>query len=182
MGTELWDDSLVDPDNRRPVDFPTRLALLAGLQQRAAEGLLPLVQELLAQWWDGRIKLYMTSQALQCRRTHLALFRDGDYLPLASIGPRRDHVVAFARRRETTWALVVVPRLLSRLSARGTPPVGQRVWGRNTLRLPPAAPLHWHNVLTGEALTASGTPPAQGLSLAQIFQHVPVALLTSSPA
>ena len=182
QGTELWDDSLVDPDNRRPVDFPTRLALLAGLQQRAAEGLIPLVQELLAQWWDGRIKLYVTSQALQCRRTHLALFRDGDYLPLAIIGPRRDHVVAFARRRETTWALVVVPRLLSRLSARGTPPVGQRVWGRNTLLLPPAAPLHWHNVLTGEALTASGTPPAQGLSLAQLFQHVPVALLTSSPA
>jgi maltooligosyltrehalose synthase len=90
--------------------------------------------------------------------------------------------VAFARRRETTWALVVVPRLLGRLSARGTPPVGQRVWGRNTLLLPPAAPVHWHNVLTGEALTASGTPPAPGLSLAQILQHVPVALLTSSPA
>jgi (1->4)-alpha-D-glucan 1-alpha-D-glucosylmutase len=182
QGTELWDDSLVDPDNRRPVDFPTRMALLAELQQRAAEGALPLVQELLAQWRDGRIKLYVTSQALQCRRTHLALFRDGDYLPLASVGPRRDHVVAFARRRETTWALVVVPRLLSRLCARGTPPVGQRVWGRSTLRLPPAAPLHWHNVLTGEALTASGTPPAVQLSLAQIFQHVPVALLTSSPA
>ena len=98
QGTELWDDSLVDPDNRRPVDFSTRQALLAGLHQRAAEGLVPLVQELLAQWWDGRIKLYMTYQALQCRRTHRALCRDGDYLPLASIGPRRDHVVAFARR------------------------------------------------------------------------------------
>jgi (1->4)-alpha-D-glucan 1-alpha-D-glucosylmutase len=181
QGTELWDDSLVDPDNRRPVDFSTRQALLAGLHQRAAEGLVPLVQELLAQWWDGRIKLYMTYQALQCRRTHLALFRDGDYLPLASIGPRRDHVVAFARRRESTWALVVVPRLLSRLSARGAPPARQQVWGRDTLLLPPAAPLHWHNVLTGEALTTSGTPPAQGLSLAQIFQHVPVALLTNVP-
>ena len=83
QGTELWDDSLVDPDNRRPVDFSTRQALLAELQQRAAEGLLPLVQELLAQWWDGRIKLYMTYQALHFRRTHLALFRDGDYLPLS---------------------------------------------------------------------------------------------------
>src|SRR4029453_12880635 len=146
---------------RRPVDFPTRMALLAELQQRAAEGALPLVQELLAQWRDGRIKLYVTSQALQCRRTHLALFRDGDYLPLASVGPRRDHVVAFARRRETTWALVVVPRLLSRLCARGTPLGGQGLWGRTPLPLPLAAPLHWHNVLTGEALTASGTPPAQ---------------------
>lgn len=182
QGTELWDDSLVDPDNRRPVGFPTRIALLAGLQQHAAEGLLPLVRRLLAQWWDGRIKLYVTYQALQCRRTHLALFRDGDYLPLSSVGPRRDHVVAFARRRETTWALVVVPRLLYSLSARGRPPVGHRMWETTTLLLPPAAPLYWHNVLTGEALTASGAPQAQGLSLAQIFQHVPVALLTNSPA
>lgn len=182
QGTELWDESLVDPDNRRPVDFPTRIALLAELQRRTAEGMLPLVHELLAQWWDGRIKLYVTWQALQCRRTHLALFRDGDYLPLASAGSGRDHIVAFARRQETTWALVVVPRLLHSLSAQDTPPVGHRMWATTTLLLPPEAPLYWHNVLTGEALIASGAPQAPGLSLAQVFQYMPVALLMNSPA
>ncbi len=182
QGTELWDDSLVDPDNRRPVDFAKRMALLTGLQQQAAAGLLPLVQRLLTQWGDGRIKLHVTYQALQCRKTHLALFQDGDYLPLACVGPRRDHVVAFARRWEDTWALVVVPRLLHSLSARGTPPLGQRMWGTTTLLLPPAAPPCWYNVLTGEALSASGAPQTQGLSLAQLFQHLPVALLMSAPA
>jgi maltooligosyltrehalose synthase len=94
QGTELWDDSLVDPDNRRPVDFSARSASLAELQQRERAGCLPLVQELLAQWWDGRLKLYVTSKALHFRRSHATLFQDGDYLPLLCRGARREHVIA----------------------------------------------------------------------------------------
>ncbi len=180
QGTELWDDSLVDPDNRRPVDFPTRRACLAELQQRETEGLLPLVQELLAQWCDGRIKLYVTYKALHFRRSHISLFRDGGYLPVACTGTRREHVVAFARCKEQHWTLVVIPRWLTKLSSRRQPPVGRRVWGKNFLLLPPEAPLSWHNVLTGEALTGSATPQGQMLYLSTILQHFPVALLSGT--
>jgi (1->4)-alpha-D-glucan 1-alpha-D-glucosylmutase len=180
QGTELWDDSLVDPDNRRPVDFSSRSAYLAELQQRESEGLLPLVQELLAQWGDGRIKLYVTYKALHCRRRHATLFRDGDYLPLPCSGARREHVVAFARRREHTWVLVVVPRLLMQLSVRRWLPLGRRAWGQSALLLPPEAPRTWHNILTGEVLTGAATAQAQRLPLQTIWQHCPVALLAGT--
>jgi (1->4)-alpha-D-glucan 1-alpha-D-glucosylmutase len=180
QGTELWDDSLVDPDNRRPVDFSTRRACLAELQQRETEDLLPLVQELLAQWCDGRIKLYVTYKALHFRRSNISLFRDGGYLPIPCTGTRREHVVAFARCKEQNWTLVVIPRLLTKLSSRRQPPVGRRVWGKNFLLLPPEAPLSWHNVLTGEALTGTVTPQGQTLYLSTILQHFPVALLSGT--
>jgi (1->4)-alpha-D-glucan 1-alpha-D-glucosylmutase len=180
QGTELWDDSLVDPDNRRPVDFPTRRACLAELQQRETEGLLPLVQELLAQWCDGRIKLYVTYKALHFRRSHISLFRDGGYLPIACTGTRREHVVAFARCKEQHWTLVVIPRWLTKLSSRRQPPLGRRVWGKNFLLLPPEAPLSWHNVLTGEELTGTTTPQGQTLYLSTILQYFPVALLSGT--
>ena len=180
QGTELWDDSLVDPDNRRPVDFSTRRACLAALQQRETDDMLPLVQELLAQWCDGRIKLYVTYKALHFRRSHSSLFQDGDYLPIPCIGTKQEHVVAFARCKEQHWTLVVVPRLLTKLSTRRQPPVGRRVWGKNFLLLPPEAPLSWHNVLTGEALTGSATPKGQTFSLSTILQYFPVALLSGT--
>src|SRR5207249_9411342 len=175
QGTEIWDDSLVDPDNRRPVDFPTRRACLAELQQRETEGLLPLAQELLAQWGDGRIKLYVTYKALHFRRSHISLFREGCYLPIPCTGTRREHVVAFARCKEQNWTLVVIPRWLTKLSSRRQPPLGRRVWGKNVLLLPPEAPLSWHNVLTGEELTGTTTPQGQTLYLSTILQYFPVA-------
>lgn len=180
QGTELWDDSLVDPDNRRPVDFPTRSACLAALQQREAAGLLPLVQELLAQWWDGRIKLYVMYKALHWRRNSVDLFRHGTYIPLPCTGARRQHIVAFARHREHSWALIVVPRLLARLSSRRLLPMGRQAWGRSALILPAEAPRIWRNVLTGEVLTDTVTPRTRMLPLQTILQHCPVALLSGT--
>jgi (1->4)-alpha-D-glucan 1-alpha-D-glucosylmutase len=185
QGTELWDFSLVDPDNRRPVDFPTRITLLEELQQRAAANPLALVQELLAHWQDGRVKLYITYKALHFRKTHADLFLAGDYLPLAASGARREHVVAFARHHVSTWVLAVVPRLVSRLVARGKFPVGRRTWGRSALLLPAAGPVDWHNILTGETLIASVTPRGKALPLGDILHELPVALLsgtTTEPA
>jgi (1->4)-alpha-D-glucan 1-alpha-D-glucosylmutase len=185
QGTELWDFSLVDPDNRRSVDFPTRIGLLEELQQPAAENPLALVQELLAHWQDGRVKLYVTYKALHYRKTHADLFLAGDYLPLAASGARREYVVAFARYHAPTWALVVVPRLVATLAARGKPPVGHRTWGRSALLLPAAGPGAWHNVLTGETLTASVTPRGKELPLGDIMYELPIALLsgtTTEPA
>jgi (1->4)-alpha-D-glucan 1-alpha-D-glucosylmutase len=182
QGTELWNFSLVDPDNRRPVDFPTRMTRLEELQQQQAENPLALVQELLAHWWDSRVKLYVTYKALHFRRMHAELFLAGDYLPLSVSGARREHVVAFAQRQESTWVLVVVPRLLTMLTSRRKPPVGRWIWRKNLLLLPAEAPPHWVNVLTGETLTAAAAPQAQMLYLQHVFQYFPVALLFGTAA
>jgi (1->4)-alpha-D-glucan 1-alpha-D-glucosylmutase len=180
-GTELWDFSLVDPDNRRPVDFGLRAALLAALQERKDDP-RGLAAALLAGWRDGRVKLYLTWRALRFRRNHRRLFTAGDYLPVVAAGRERDHVCAFARRLERTWALVAAPRLCVRLvggepGPEGVPPLvpplGEAVWGATTLLLPPGAPEGWRNVLTGEqAVARHGTLP-----LADLLCSFPVALL-----
>ncbi|MGE3539320.1 MAG: malto-oligosyltrehalose synthase [Candidatus Tectimicrobiota bacterium] len=181
QGTELWDDSLVDPDNRRPLDFTSRSACLQALQEPPPADLLALVQELLAQWWDGRMKLYVTSSVLQFRRRHHALFQHGSYLPLEASGSRGRHVVAFARYLEPHWSLVVVPRLVAAFASRRTLAVAPKVWGKSVVSLPTQAPTLWHNVLTGETLTASVTSQTAVLPLGTLLQHCPVALLSTAP-
>lgn len=176
QGTELWDFSLVDPDNRRPVDFQKRRSFLDELKSR--EGTPEFLSDLLAHWRDGRIKLFLTYKALNFRRQYPELFRTGDYLPLAASGPQKDRVVAFARRLEDVWALVAVPRLLAGLVRGERPPLGPRVWGESFLILHQDAPLSWHNVLTEENLKVSRKAALNTLPLGQVFASFPVALLT----
>jgi (1->4)-alpha-D-glucan 1-alpha-D-glucosylmutase len=178
QGTEMWDFSLVDPDNRRPVDYQKRTTLLKELQQKEARSPLSLFARLLAQWQDGAIKLFVTYKALNYRRAHLALFQEGDYLPLKSKGPEGQRLVAFARRRGEGWALAVVPRFSTHLAAPSRPPLGRAVWGEELLPLPAGAPKVWGNVLTGATVTTASGKSGPALSLAEIFQHLPVALLT----
>ncbi|MBO8128757.1 MAG: malto-oligosyltrehalose synthase [Peptococcaceae bacterium] len=196
QGTELWNFSLVDPDNRRPVDFKKRAQLLTALQEEEKKsGPLVLAQKLLASWRDGHIKLYLTYKALHFRRAHRELFAAGEYLPVETKGSRYEHVCAFARRAGSTWALVVVPRLLVRLQTTRravgagdvppeelptAPPLGEPVWDETGLILPAQCPDRWRNVLTGETVTASpGTDSLVGsvLPLAGVFRNFPVALM-----
>ena len=97
QGTELWDLSLVDPDNRRPVNFERRGALLQALQNRANDNLLQLIAELPAAPEDGQIKLFLIFRALRARRAAADLFQHGAYQKLTVIGSLKSHVVAFAR-------------------------------------------------------------------------------------
>ena len=181
QGTELWDFSLVDPDNRRPVDFRKRLVLLEELRRRESKGRVALVRELMAGREDGRIKLYVMSQALAFRRTHRPLFERGSYLPLAVSSAQQEHVIAFARRVDDQWALVAVPRLLLRLSASAKPPTGRRVWKENYVQPPGGAPTDWRNIFTGEELSVSKRGMGErGLFLHELFRRLPVALLTGS--
>ncbi len=118
QGTELWDFSLVDPDNRRPVDYDQRRQLLDNLQVKlnaARDNRPALTQELLETWEDGRIKLYVTQQALTYRRQHPDLFRAGEYVPVEAIGRRQKHLCAFARRHRHQPLIVVAPRLLTQV-------------------------------------------------------------------
>ena len=176
QGTELWDFSLVDPDNRRLPDFERRVHLLDDLiEKEKTQGQLRLVRELLESWEDGRVKLYTTCKALNARRAHRGLFSYGDYIPLQAVGRRQGHLCAFARCHEEVWVLVVIPRLLTRLIQPGGLPVGHAAWGEDYLLLPENAPLSWVNIFTGENIKASKAE--NGLAVSEVLHVFPLALL-----
>ncbi|HTU25781.1 MAG TPA: malto-oligosyltrehalose synthase [Pirellulales bacterium] len=186
QGTEFWDFNLVDPDNRRPVDFAARRQALAWLEARADEDLPGLAGELLARWPDERLKLLVIWRALAFRRQYRELF-DGSYLPLFAEGTRKGNVVAMARAAEGRWALCVVPRLAAQ-AWRERAPAGEEGeqrpawpladwWQETVLPLPDEAPRQWHNVITGERLEKSGsTENLAAIEVSQIFRSFPVAL------
>jgi len=180
QGTELWDFSLVDPDNRRPVDFPLRRRLLRALKKQAGQNRPALISDLLNHWQDGRLKLFVTQQALHFRQNASELFQQGAYLPLTASPPRGEHLVAFARSWQGAWTLVLVPRLLIKLASGGAPPCQGEVWGASTVALPPDAPRAWKNIFTEEILRNEVQGDSETLSLAAVFQRFPVALLAGS--
>jgi (1->4)-alpha-D-glucan 1-alpha-D-glucosylmutase len=136
QGSELWDFSLVDPDNRRPVDWERHVEALAWLDARLEEGERDaLARELFEHFEDGRIKLYVTSQALRARRSFSALFSQGEYLALPASGERARHVVAFARRRGEESAVVLAPRLVSPMIERTADLAGGEAWGDTQVEL-----------------------------------------------
>jgi (1->4)-alpha-D-glucan 1-alpha-D-glucosylmutase len=180
QGTEIWNFSLVDPDNRRPVDYEHLAALLASLdaadteQSRAA-----LIADLLREPEDGRLKLYVTSRALGFRRRKGELFRSGDYLPLAAVGERAGNVVAFARRHGAgDECVVVAARFFTRLMREGDAsltPLGADVWGETAV-LPErqlAGGLYRDVFTGGEFDFREGQP----LPLARLLAGLPLALL-----
>lgn len=179
QGNELWRFDLVDPDNRREVDFARRRELLADLDARlAARGAAALARELLAGAHDGGIKLYVIWRALELRRAHEDFFRRAQYLPLRVRGERARHVVAFARRDGDQLAISVLPRLVHGLLAgRHAAPLGA-VWDDTRVCLPsPAGALR--DVFTG---TVHAAGDGQGeLAVAAILDSFPVALLVSAP-
>ncbi|HET7094208.1 MAG TPA: hypothetical protein VFI22_12030, partial [Thermomicrobiales bacterium] len=176
QGTELWDFSLVDPDNRRPVDYAVRSRLLKALRRRKPSP--ALTTELIEKKADGRIKLYLTDRALSCRADAPDLFRDGDYRPLHATGLRQDHVVAFARRLGEREIVVAVPRLVARLVRPPDARVGEAAWGDDTLLVPDAgAGVRYRDRFTGELVTARSGPDGAVLALADIFAAFPAALL-----
>lgn len=182
QGTELWDYSLVDPDNRRQVDYRRRESLLAELKSRAGDGgakLVALAHELLENSQDGRIKLYVTYRALHFRRAHHRLFANGEYVPLEVHADKREHICAFARTLDGEAALIVVPRLVVRLMGGvEQPPLGSEVWRKTWLGLPQElVGKRYCNVFTGELLSVEEQDGTAGLPAAAIFAHFPVALL-----
>ena len=125
QGNEIWDFSLVDPDNRRPVDYARRREMLRSLETAAPA-------ELLEQWTDGRIKLFLTQRLVRFRREHPLLFQQGSYVPLNVTGTFAESCVAFAREHEGKWIAVLTPRLSSRI---GFPPIGEK-WQDTAVDLP----------------------------------------------
>lgn len=187
QGNELWDLSLVDPDNRRPVDYALRRELLADVRGRAeqsGDNGAALAAELMDTWQDGRIKLYLTWRALQMRRQYPDLFAEGAYSPLEAIGDMHENVCAFQRSCAEAALLAVVPRLVARLTDGGKrPPVGTAVWHDTWLVLPESeAGRHYRNVLTGERLRVGERNGQHGVALSALCRVFPVALLVREPA
>jgi (1->4)-alpha-D-glucan 1-alpha-D-glucosylmutase len=147
----------------------------------AGEDRTALARTLLTSKEDGRIKLYVTTVALHCRRTHPGLFATGDYLPAQASGAKREHVFGFVRRQGDHWALVVVPRLMAPFLHDGhAAPLGKAVWRDTTLRVPGPQPSQsWRNVLTGARLPCAAEDGQPLLEVAELFAHCPVALLVA---
>ena len=127
QGSELWDDSLVDPDNRRVVDYARRRELLDSMTQPDLGDGLP----------DGSAKMYVTSKVLSFRRSHADIFREGTYRELKVSGAKAAHLCAYARTHASGAAIVLVPRLFARLLGENAPlPIGEAVWGDTIVELP----------------------------------------------
>jgi (1->4)-alpha-D-glucan 1-alpha-D-glucosylmutase len=175
QGTELWDFSLVDPDNRRLIDLNRRHDWLrAMLAEVEARGGAP-IQSWFAAPEDGRIKLWITAAGLRLRRARRSLFERGNYQPLAPLGKAAEHVFAFARTDGDQAALAVVGRFFRRFAATlgPAPPIGT-AWGDTRLTLPASVSgRRFRDALTGRLLASDG----DSLSLAAVFEDLPVALL-----
>jgi (1->4)-alpha-D-glucan 1-alpha-D-glucosylmutase len=173
QGTELWDYSLVDPDNRRPIDFRIRRGHLESLRAEATRDPRALADRLMAAPDDGRLKMFVTMRALQFRRTRQVLFQSGAYEGLAAQGARAAHVIAFARLHEGTAAIAVTGRHYAKLP--GVDPVGA-TWEDTKLMLPGSlAGRAWRDVLTDRSLGAD----SGALPLGEVLAHLPVALLVA---
>jgi (1->4)-alpha-D-glucan 1-alpha-D-glucosylmutase len=182
QGTELWDFSLVDPDNRRPVDYERRRHLLTELKARMDPDNEPspaLARELTEAKEDGRIKLLLIWRALHCRRGHPGLFTEGEYVPGSALGERHEHVFTFLRRMGESWAVAAVPRLLAGLLPGAADlPLGARIWGETMLVLPGIRPReHCRNIFTGEIHDPIERDGLTVVPLADVFGHFPVAVL-----
>ncbi|MCA9454772.1 MAG: hypothetical protein KC584_19405, partial [Nitrospira sp.] len=180
QGTELWDFRLVDPDNRQPVDYvfrQQRLSELQHLQKTIAP--LDLVQRLLQDAESGLIKMYLTTTALHIRKSNPQLFLEGSYRPLEFKGEQAHHVCGFMRHNHSQICLVIFPRLLTTLIPDQTiSPLGEPIWGKTSMRLPPEFMAHsFRNLLTQEIVTPQNGLSMVGLPVGVLFQHFPFALL-----
>jgi (1->4)-alpha-D-glucan 1-alpha-D-glucosylmutase len=184
QGTEIWDFSLVDPDNRRPVDYELRRELLRTLETRLTESsddLGGLARELAASPQDGRIKLFVIWRLLNFRRQHLGLLTGGRYLPLDAAGARAEHVCGFVRKSAESAMVVVVPRLIAKLNGDATgPPIGRDRWADTSVSLPTQLQsASFRNLFTGE-ITSARDPASSDVGrwpIGDLLAEFPVAVL-----
>jgi (1->4)-alpha-D-glucan 1-alpha-D-glucosylmutase len=182
QGAELWNFALVDPDNRRPVDYTRPRAVLAELKERFDGGdqaaRAEYVSELLANVEDGRIKMHVTRQLLRARRADPALFLEGSYSPVQATGALGRHLVGFARAHAGSHAVGFGGRLSRSLTGGTTAAIGD-VWRDTRVFLPePLADVRrWTCVVSGNSVDVPRDAAATGLRVADVLHHLPVALL-----
>jgi (1->4)-alpha-D-glucan 1-alpha-D-glucosylmutase len=181
QGNELWDFSLVDPDNRRPVDYIRRRKMLESIREWRNDSDPISIGRLLETPEDGRLKMYLTWTILCLRQQHADLFQHGEYLPLGVEGAKAKHVVAFARKSGTTKALVVVPRLVAGLlNDIDLPPIGPRIWDDTHVLLPLRGGFEkYRNTFTGEVLELHTTGECAKIGVSKALAEFPVGFYLS---
>ena len=172
QGSELWNLTLVDPDNRQPVDYAIRKTMLEKIKKES-ENLDNLLGILLKSSQDGAIKLYITWRLLNLRKDNRELFEQGNYNPLEIKGDKKEHVIAFTRYWGGKNIIVAAARNFTKLSEVEELPVGDKVWKNTSLSLPPSFPQgQYRDIFSGARLEIN-----EEVGLGQIFKRLPIALL-----
>ena len=167
QGAELWELSLVDPDNRRPVDYQKRREFLQDIKNQSSQNILQLIKELIATKENGKIKLFLTHQLLTARKKYSELFQNGDYQEIEVTGEHQDSIVAFSRNYGDKTIVAIAPRFLTRIIKPGQLPLGMQVWSDTNLKL---TDRDWHNLIDGQTIAGE-------TAVGKILQNFPVALL-----
>lgn len=171
-GTEEFDLTLVDPDNRRPLDYNQLRRHAQKIREKIRSDLPALIRSMMGSPLDGRLKRFLIISALADRSARTRLYREGEYIPLAPEGEHHDHVIAFARRFKNQWSITLVPRFLTGIVEAEEPPLGKEVWEDTAVKLPSGAPAKWENALTGDIYVAPDC-----LMAGEVFSRFPAALV-----
>ncbi|RPD50571.1 malto-oligosyltrehalose synthase [Paracnuella aquatica] len=170
QGCEFWDLSLVDPDNRRPVDYNQRMAALQEMDGQRAETLIP---ELWKSRFDGRIKLWLTRELAQLRQKQSYIFSEGEYHPLEVTGQYKEHVIAFARKHRQQVFVVAAPLHTAALcAAQKKSDVLQLDWADTSIQLPDEADIAWDHIFDGTSAQLDGC-----IAIKDLFAHLPLAIM-----
>ena len=175
QGNELWEFNLVDPDNRRAVDYGARQQALQEIREALDRGnMAEFAGQLAESWQDGCVKLYVLWQALRLRNERAELFQQGSYVPLRIAGAKQEHVIAFAREFNGASVIAAVPRLSAHLLAGAMKlPLGPDVWGDTALDVGGLPQCCWRNVFTGEVVSRRDN----AIVTSDLFSSLPVALM-----
>lgn len=173
QGTELWDLSLVDPDNRRPVDYETRASVLVEFDHPVN------FKNLLKERFSGKIKMWLTKTLLEIRKAEADVFEHGAYVPLEVEGKYSQHICAFARQYKAQWLITVVPLGFAKCCSDQNVAADSFDWEDTAVLLPNGAPLGWQDLLTGKKEYKD--PLHQGIQVSQLFNEVPLAVMKLIP-
>ncbi len=179
QGSEIWNLTLVDPDNRRPVDFEHLRNLAETIPSEGHDITETFLRDLMESYEDGRIKFYITRTLLHYRKAHCELFQQGDYIPLATTGAKRHYLCAFQRTWDHQAVIVVVPRRIHKvIRDPKVPALGRTVWGDTGVVLRNSGPSTcYRHVLTNKRITARVDKGGPTLAVSELFQQLPVAIM-----
>ncbi len=179
QGSEIWNLALVDPDNRRPVDYEHLSHLAKTVPSDGPAITEPALRDIMASWEDGRIKFYVTRTLLNYRKSHRELFQQGDYVPLETHGEKRHNLCAFRRTWNTQEVIVVVPRLIHEVIPNSmVPALGHTVWGNTDVALWNSDPTtRYRHVLTNKTIAARIGENGVALAVSDLFQQLPLAVM-----
>lgn len=173
QGSELWQLTLVDPDNRQPVEYGKRQEILKSIQKSAEKNRVDLIENLSKSIEDGRLKMFIMWIVLNFRKNNASLFQEGKYIPLEVKGEKAKHIVAFSRTCGEQHCLVLVSRFFLELMKNNPEIPSAEIWRNTFVQLPTSIQGNFRNIFDNHQINLKNT---QELSVEHIFQHFPFAV------